>query len=367
MAFCACKKDSKTPEPDKKLNTADAERQIDLLINDLDIKGINVAVFDENQILWEKCSGYSNKEQNIKLSPSTVFGTASLAKNVVGISIMKLVEEGKLDLDRNVNDYLPFKVTNPYLPQYQITLRKLMSHTSGITDSVYIERLKTDFLAKGYDHPSSLENFVKSILVKGSQYYQDYTFQQEVSPSYSNVGASLAAYIVEQVSHKAFDQFSTDQIFKPLQLNSMKWHLRDLNGFDYSCNYGIDRKDIGKITTIDYAVGGLHSNIRDLANFARLFLNKGTINGVKILSPASIDEMQKAVYPDLLPLQALFMEKRSFKGSPFYGNNGTQGGFNSFMYWSPAQKRGIVILLNSELAKCDIRDVNRLIGYLMNI
>lgn len=369
ISFCACKKEKQSPVPEKQLNTADAERQINLLVNELDIKGINVAVFDENQIIWEKCSGYSNKEQNIKSSASTVFGVASLAKNVIGLSVLKLVEEGKLDLDRNVNDYLPFKVSNPYQPQNQITLRKLMTHTSGITDSVYKERLFQDFLTIGYDHPYSLEDFMKAVLVKGGKHYEDYTFQKGPVPSYyySNIGASLAAYIVEQVSHQPFDQFSTNQFFRPLELNSMKWHLRDLAGYEYSGNYDEHRNNVGKASLVDYASGGLNSNIRDLANLGRLFLNNGTSNGHKILSPASIAEMQKVPYPENLPEQALFMEKKSFKGTPFYGNNGTMEGFNSYMYWSPKFKRGIVILLNSKIQGCDGRDVNRLIGYLMNI
>lgn len=98
------------------------------------IPGFAVAIVDSNAVIYKKGFGFSNLNNHTPLTPQTVNFIASISKTFIGLSVMKLVELGKLDLDEKVNDILPFKVVNPHFPEIPITVRQLVTHTAGLMD-----------------------------------------------------------------------------------------------------------------------------------------------------------------------------------------------------------------------------------------
>lgn len=371
LLFLCCKKDKdiKRQGPVRP-DTVQAEKQIELLLHQYHIPGIAVAAVNEQGILWQRTAGTADKERQTLVSPHTIFKLGSLAKPFIAISVMKLVEAGKLELDKPVNGYLDFEVHNPKHPGKQITLRHLLTHTSGITDSVYASLLASELAAMDADHPMQLKDFSRNMLSRDGAYYGTASFLDDSNGpaySYSNVGASLAAYIVERVSGQSFDAFTEQSIFAPLGLQTLKWHLKDFSLPLLAMPYGANAAPYGAYTIADYPSGGLHSSIGDISRFVQLLINNGTLDGKTIIAPVSLAAMQNVSFPAANPQQGLFLEKVSLGSVAIYGHNGTVPGSNAFMYYSPEKKKGAVVIVNADIDSAVAGEINQLITALLTM
>ena len=105
--------------------------------------GFSVAIVNESGTLYEKGIGYSNVEIKKKYTESTIQNIGSISKTFVGIALLKAQELGKLKLDDPINNYLPFRVKNPFYPETHITIRNLATHTSTITDNEFYLKKNT--------------------------------------------------------------------------------------------------------------------------------------------------------------------------------------------------------------------------------
>jgi CubicO group peptidase (beta-lactamase class C family) len=103
--------------------------------NSSDLPGFSVAIVSENEVLYEKSFGYANKEDQIAFEPTTIQNLGSVSKTVVGLALIKAIEDGKLTMDTKINDILPFQVINPYFNESPILVRHLANHTSTILDT----------------------------------------------------------------------------------------------------------------------------------------------------------------------------------------------------------------------------------------
>lgn len=154
----------------------DAEVKVDEFIANTmrksGIVGIGAAVIINKELVWTKGYGYSDRDQKTPFTPNIIMNVASITKTFTGVCIMKLVEEGKLSLDEDINKYLPFRVKNPNFPNEKITLRHLTTHTSSLTDRSPFYSDSTYF----YDgkKPKPLGEFLKNYFTPtGKHYSQD--------------------------------------------------------------------------------------------------------------------------------------------------------------------------------------------------
>src|SRR5712692_6101310 len=167
-----------------------------------DIAGVAIAVVKDGKVLFVKGYGYSDVKKKTPVSAeNTLFRPGSISKTFTWTAVMQLVEQGKLNLDRDVNDYLDFQI--PHTFGRPVTLRNLMTHTSGFEE--VIKDLAVD---RPEDLPP-LQGFV--IAHQPKQIYAPVTI-----PAYSNYGADLAGYIVQRVSGVPFEQYIQQNIFGPL-------------------------------------------------------------------------------------------------------------------------------------------------------
>ena len=166
-----------------------------------DIAGAAVAVVANGQIIFAKGYGFADKRtRRPVVADQTLFRLASVSKTMTWTAVMQLVQAGKLDLDRDVNDYLDFRVPEKFGP---ITLRNLMTHTPGFEDTV-ADNLVTS--------PRDLVPY-REYLVK---HMPAEIFPPGKVAAYSNYGATLAGYIVERISGEPFDEYVARHIFQPL-------------------------------------------------------------------------------------------------------------------------------------------------------
>ena len=210
------------------------------------INGFSVAMVNAEGPIYLKGVGYMDVISKKPYTDSTIQNIASISKTFIGISLMKAQELGKLSLDDPINSYLPFKVINPYFPEKEITIRHLATHTSSITDTKFYNKksyvLKDDIpldnlkkLGETFNSPSSktsLLEFLPKILDPNGEYYRKKGFLKEVPGTkfdYSNIGATLAALVLEQATGIRFDEFSAKFILTPLEMDSSGWSYEQID------------------------------------------------------------------------------------------------------------------------------------------
>ncbi|MGH9675993.1 MAG: serine hydrolase domain-containing protein, partial [Candidatus Acidiferrum sp.] len=175
---------------------------IPLQLQRSDIAGATVLVMKDGQTLLKKGYGYADFSKKKPVDPdTTIFRLASISKLFTWTSVMQLAEQGRLDIDADVNKYLDFQITPAF--GKPVTLRNLMTHTGGFEEEI------RDIIFTDPKLASPLRDFL--IANQPRRMYPP----GEVS-AYSNYGVGLAGYIVQRVSGQPFEQYVLDHIFQPL-------------------------------------------------------------------------------------------------------------------------------------------------------
>lgn len=323
------------------------------------IVGLATAVIVDGRIVWIRTYGMADRERDVPLTPRTTMSLASIAKTTIGVSMMRLVAQGRLDLDADINAYLPFRVVNPSHPDARITLRQLATHTSSITD-------RRDFYAGLYrpvgERRPPICSLLRSYLVAGGADYRAENFLAAApgaSRDYSNLGATLAACIVERVAGEPFDAHTRRVIFKPLGLHSAAWDWTDDAGRPRSRLYEQDpdgTRPIAPYALASYPDGGLGMSIEDLARYFSMLLGDGSLDGIRILEPEALAEMRrlqwtaqkKPVDHDLADGNSGLFWRTKFSGRRV-GHGGNDRGVAAEMLTDAEGRVGVVLISNTSL------------------
>ncbi len=190
------------------------------------IPGMAISVIKNNEVILLKGYGYADIDDQTKIDIHTPFNIASISKPILGISLLQLVDQGKLNLDEDINSYLPFRIDNPKINSNRITVRHLATHTSGINDYYDI-----DSYAINKDSEISLSDHIKTLLSPEGSLYNNAEFFKNTpvgtERDYSNLGAGVAGLVLESISGKNLADFSSEEIFKPLGMENTGWRLAD--------------------------------------------------------------------------------------------------------------------------------------------
>lgn len=305
------------------LTASDVEAFLDGLIpTELkadDIAGAVVAVVKDGQPLFAKGYGYADVAKKTPVTPDgTLFRPGSISKLFTWTSVMQQEEAGKLDLDRDVNDYLDFKIPATY-PK-PITLRNLMTHTPGFEESFKNLILNTN-------HIEPLGPYLGA-------HIPGRIFPPGTIPAYSNYGAALAGYIVQRVSGQPFPEYVDAHIFKPLGMTHSTFvqplpaNLKPLMSGGY-----ITASDPPHPFEViwDAPAGALSTTADDISHFMIAHLENGQYNGVAILRPETVDLMhspQFGLAPALNHMCLGFYES-SLNGHRIIGHGGDTVYFHS--------------------------------------
>src|SRR5881275_677037 len=330
------------PSPPPQLTKADFETFLDALIpsqlQNRNIAGAVVSVVKDGQASFQKGYGYADVEEKKPVLPDqTLFSPGSVSKLFTATAVMQLVEQGKLDLDRDVSGYLDFAIPKTY-PE-PVTLRQLLTHTAGFEDT-----LKNLFVA----HESDLK-LLRAYLVNQMPAR---IFPPGKLPSYSNYGFTLAGYIVERVSDEKFDRYITNHILKPLRMTNSTFDqsLPVALTPQMSQGYLAAAKKPRDFEFVQAApAGALSTTAADMTRFMLAFLQDGTVDGVAILKPETVRQMetrQFELHPMLNGLGITFMEY-SMNGQRIIGHGGDTLWFHSDMVLVPEAHLGYFISYNS--------------------
>lgn len=257
-------------------------------LNAAEMAGFSVSVFDADSVYFQGGFGYANIENKVPYTEKTLQYTASLCKTMIGFCLLKAEELGFLKLSHPINDYLPFEVLNPHHPDIEITLQHLATHTSSLD---YNEEVVESLYVEEAEKQVSLAPFMEEYFVKGS--YGEITFTEDEPGSnynYSNIGAGLAAYIIEHTSGITFSAFSRQYLFEPLGMEQTSWFKEEKTLREYASYY--EPAD-SRVVRVDgkgvklYPARDLLTNAEDLTAYAQAVLKQD----VRLLSGNSFSNM----------------------------------------------------------------------------
>lgn len=243
------------------------------------IPSIAISVIESGEVKHKKAYGFADLNNKKEATIKTPFHIASVSKIVTNLAVFKLLEEGKIDLNTDINEYLDFEVKNPHFPNSIITVSELLNHKSGIRDSYIL--VKNYWNVPDGDPKLTLSNFLYDYLNKEGKLYKKKNFSKEEDfkkSRYCNTGYALLGLIVERVSETDFATYCDDVIFSNLEMRNTGWFLKDLNADDvaktYSKNKPGDLIFKGHNGYPDYPAGLLRTSIEDFTELIRAYLNK---------------------------------------------------------------------------------------------
>jgi CubicO group peptidase (beta-lactamase class C family) len=297
-----------------------------------DIPGAVVVVVKDGQPLTMRGYGYSDLKAQKPVDPElTLFRPGSVSKLFTWTAVMQLVQQGKLNLDADINTYLDFKITPK--DGKPITLRNLMTHTPGFAETA---KYLIDF---GDKKPKPLGQVL-------SRWVPERIYEPGSMPAYSNYGASVAGYIVQRVSGEPFEQYIQRHIFAPAGMTHSSFeqplpaNLRPLMSKGYKP--GSDEPQPYEIIGMSPA-GALAASGADMGRFMIAHLNH------TLISPATAQLMYSNVnkpYPDL-PAMALGFYHEDRNGLDIVGHGGDTVWFHSDLHLFLDKNVGLYISMNS--------------------
>lgn len=253
-----------------------------------DIAGMVIAVVKDGKVIFAKGYGYSNLKDKTPVSPATtLFRVGSVSKLFTWTAVMQLVQQGKINLDTDINQYLDFHIPAQF--GKPITMRDVMTHTPGFEEAI------KDLITFKSDHIPTTSEYLKAHLPKQ-------IFPPGSMGAYSNYGATLAGYVVQRLSGEDFDSYIEHHIFQPLGMTHATFRQPLPPNFVPDMSQGFLRASGGAKPfeiVVTVPAGALSVSALDITHFMIAHLENGTYNGAQILDSATLKEMHSRQYaPD---------------------------------------------------------------------
>jgi D-alanyl-D-alanine carboxypeptidase len=317
------------------------------------VVGITMSVYHPSTGIWIGAGGRADLHNNTEMKPCNISRVGSTVKMVTAVTVLKLQEEGKLDLDDEISTYLQGDVIDKIENAGKATIRQLMQHSSGIYN--YIQNLNfqtasTNDLIREW-RPEDLLQYA---------YHRKAYFQPDEDVRYSNTGYIMLGLLIEKIEGKPFYRVFEEKIFNPLGLTLTQFAAED------PVPYGIVRGYIDLYSNLqvvestyfsgwDYytADGGLISNPYDLNEFFRALMNG------QIISNASLQEMltfktPKEQDPGFYTIHyGLGIFKVNTPQGDAYLHSGDAIGYYANMIYFPDDSTTFVYAVNSNYGKID--------------
>lgn len=323
------------------MTAADVEAFLDgivpLQLSRNDIAGATVAVVKDGKLLFAKGYGFADVQNKKPVTPQeTLFRPGSISKLFTWTAIMQLYEQGKLDLDRDINEYLDFKIPDAF--GKPITLKNVMTHTPG-----FEEQIKDLF-------------DTKPISPNLGQYLKTHTpariYPPGTVPAYSNYATAIAGYIVERVSGRPFEQYVGENILQPLKMthSTFSQPLPQELASLMSNGYRLGSDSAGPFEIVNpFPAGSLSSTATDMAQFMMAHLQDGQLGDAKILKPETARLMHSRLFAldDAANAMCYGFYEETRNGHRIIGHGGDTVFFHSDLHLVLDQNVGFFVSYNS--------------------
>ena len=310
-------------------------------------QGLSIALIDDQRILWSKGFGLASREPQVPATPATIYRIGSISKLFTATALLKLREQGKVDLDKPLGQYLPeFTIKNPYPDAPPITLRHLLTHHSGLPRDHYKGSLapRPEEAMAGFDA-------LPTILA------EDYL---QAPPgaffSYSNVGFGLLGHVVAKAGGIGYPDYIQDSLFRPMGMtHASVLHKPELDPWMAKITVGKKELSGSEINMPDLSAGALYASAEDLARFMEMIFADGESGGHRILEKGSLDSMLVQQNAGIRADEnvriglSYFLSKEPLGGNDsldLFAHGGNVPGFASHFTGSRSLKVGVVVLVD---------------------
>lgn len=303
------------------------------------VPGLAIAVLRDGEV-DARGFGVTNRETEQPVTPNTLFQIGSISKVFTATLIMRLVEEGLLDLDTPVASYLPDLRLADAAAQRSISLRHLLTHTSGLDGDRFDDYgLGDDALTK------AVAEF--------------HTLRQLTPPgelwTYCNTGFYLAGAVIERILDATFEAALGEQVFEPLGLERAFLFPHEAITYPIAVGHRRDPEEAPEIARpyplprCVNAAGGIISTVEELLRFAALHLGDGSVDGTRILTESSIRAMRTPQTPaaNFADAYGLGWALRSIDGVQVVEHGGSTNGFQAQLSLVPERRFAVAVLTNS--------------------
>lgn len=316
---------------------------LDEIMDYYNIPGAAIGIVQDQELVYAKGFGAEDIETKEPVTANTVFRIASISKTFTGTAIMQLRDKGLLDLDDPVRKYLPwFELKNPYPGTPEVTIRGIMTHTSGLPREAGFPYWEEDVF------PTMDE--IKTKLPEQSMIYPPGTMWK-----YSNLGIALLGEIIAKISGVTYEKYFEDNLLKPLGMNSTQVQIKE-NDPSLAIGYLYDKtqKKLERAPFTDSkgitAAANLATNISDMAKYISLQFREDDNSADAVLKGSTLLEMHRVhwLQPSWKSGWGLSFGVSADDGITFIGHGGWVGGYLTQIYFVPEHKVGIIVFLNSE-------------------
>ena len=254
-------------------------------IDNGDIPSLSVAVIENDEIIWMESFGYADKENRIKASPNTIYGIASISKPVTATGIMKLYENGKIDLDADIESYLEDIQLKYYVSDSnKVSCRNLLSHTSGLP--MHFQYFYDDDAVAIPSMRQTIEKYGIVVNPPSSKYV------------YANLGYGILGEVIAEITGKSFNDYMTEKIFIPMGMTQTTIDISSKTKSKLARPYDIKGNLIPFSFSDTPGAGNVSTTIQDLVQFGRFHLGNDTENNAPLLRKNTIQSMQTGQYAD---------------------------------------------------------------------
>ena len=298
--------------------------------------GTAIGIIKDGKLLYSKGYGIADLEHDIPITDSTIFYIGSVSKQFVGMCILLLEEQGKLNLDDHIQKFLPD------FPEYgsPVTIRNFLNHTSGIRDNLTLWSLAGKDLLNHIDKMEMYELIHRQ---------KELNFKPGEQFMYSNSCYFMLGLVIEKIAGESLKEFARKNIFEPLGMNHTFFHddnsrIIKNRAFSYLEENGELKNQIMRYDLV--GSGGIYSNIRDLylwdQNFYHNKLGKGTNTLLEKLQTEGVLNNGKPTGTGY----ALGIQTGNYHGLKTVSHGGALAGYRSFLLRFPEQNFSIVLLGN---------------------
>jgi CubicO group peptidase (beta-lactamase class C family) len=311
------------------------------------IPGLGVGLVEEGEIVYARGYGVKSLATGVPVTPESLFCVASIAKCFVACAIMQLVEQGILHLDVPLVEYLPdFQLDDPHYQE--MTLRQMLSHTSGMPD---MDEIEYDQLVihPEYDEEATAryvraQSTRKMIGLPGERF------------AYSNIAYNVLGYLIAQKTGQTFEDTMKSQILNPAGMADSTFFFPDVPQDRLAVPHLRIPHMVPNPTLpyhrADAPASFLYTSVIDMCRWSMTSLNRGTFDGNRLLSPASYDLMWTPVaqrgYPPFREEMGLGWALGHFEGVRTVAHGGGGFGWTCHLILTPEINRAAVILCNEE-------------------
>ncbi len=360
---------AQVPEPpDSVKNVMELDAFLEKLVNSGTPQGLSLVIVKNDSIVYSKGFGWADRPKQMPATAQTVYHWWSITKIFTAIAILQLQEQGKLQLDKPVSEYLSFfKVKYPSNKSREVTIRHLLNHSSGIPDA-------GDFRLMKWIHHDGEPNLNQTELIeKVLPKYSKLKFEPGENTSYTNIGYMLLGAIIEKVSGQSYEDYIRQFILEPLEMKSTDFvYTREMESYEAAGSHPARKwhspllRIVGsyiretsekhiwlkRVYNDQTPPSGLIGSAPDMARFVRAYLNNGIIDGHRILSEKSISLMTYDSHVKQVDDKASYYRRQGIgwqvhKIDRYKLEHGGGGaGFFTLMQIYPNENLGLIMLCN---------------------